>query len=110
MVELVGVCSLEQCDRQFEMLNHSLQNIINSSQQKSFALMGFGFFVVGTAFATQVFLAVYLFMGAFSPPMIARTLQCVFRYLAQTAHVDRSLAWYLRLGCIRESAGRDCYG
>jgi len=29
-------------------------NIINSSQQQSFGLMGFGFFVVGSAFATQL--------------------------------------------------------
>ena len=73
--------------------------------------MGFGFFVVGTAFATQVLRTVHAFVtGIFSSPMIAGALQCILCYLAQTAHVDGPLAWYLRSGRIRESSGRDRYG
>ncbi|KAI0732780.1 MFS general substrate transporter [Fomitopsis betulina] len=67
-------------------------NIINSSQQKSFALMGFGFFVVGTAFATQLGLCNAYFatlhkplmwtgllhgiygLGAFASPLVATAM------------------------------------
>ncbi|KZT71492.1 MFS general substrate transporter [Daedalea quercina L-15889] len=68
------------------------QNVINSSQQKSFALMGFGFFVVGTAFATQLGLCNAYFatlpkplmwtgllhgiygLGAFASPLVATAM------------------------------------
>ncbi|KAH9938016.1 MFS general substrate transporter [Fomitopsis serialis] len=67
-------------------------NIINSSQQKSFSVMCFGFFVVGTAFATQLGLCNAYFatlpkplmwtgllhgiygLGAFASPLVATAM------------------------------------